>query len=130
MLEAAGGRQFHGTISQCPSMPEAKQFMSQDTRCYLLPVVSYHCVKLLLYLYEYIQEIWTELLEYSSAKIYCFLLCCRRKIYSFPYFPFEKQYICRQKGIPFFFPPEGSEFLNIWEIYIYSIKWKNNFVLK
>lgn len=36
MLEAAGGRQFHGTILQCPSAVEAKQLMSQDSRSYSL----------------------------------------------------------------------------------------------
>jgi hypothetical protein len=36
VLEAAGGRQFHGTILQCPSAVEAKQLMSQDSRSYSL----------------------------------------------------------------------------------------------
>ena len=103
--------------------------MSQDTRSYLLPVVSYHCVKILLYLYEHIQGVWTELLEYTSSKIYLFLLCGRKRIYSFPWlFSLWKAIHFQAKKCSLFSQREVNFWITL-KLYIRGIKWKNNFVL-
>ena len=44
------------------------------------------------------------------------------KYIHFPIFLLKSNTFAGKRVFLFFFPPEGSEFLNIWEIYIYSIK--------
>lgn len=112
------------TILQCPSMVEGKQFMSQDTEFYTLPVVCYHCVTIL-FLYEYIRRLelncCNSFLKYSLS-----YHVVERRIYIFHCFPFEKQYISWQ-NVTFF--PEGSEFLNICKIIHTWNKVEKQFVL-